>query len=273
MVRGFAPHASLHRDIDGLRTGWYDLGDFGNGYNETATYDVDEGNWIAPETGFYDKDVPDSGKARQSFMVRFEGGTGRQNVADTRPVLVLAPSESVPLRQQLALNDPMGKYRVDQATDKARFVQAVLAAPVPGLGLGGPTKANALTLAEKQQILGDESVDTVLVRPLNQIALFNVQRMAATIGAKGLNPDTQSLYLPVEPGVGDPFAAYDLSLFDGINNNNHEISLRIREWIEDRYLKGPGIDPNDREPSDARVFGVRRYDGSIIELTGTKVET
>jgi hypothetical protein len=165
----------------------------------------------------------------------------------------------------------MKSYRIDQATDKARFVQAVLAAPVPGLAIGNPTKVPALDLDSKRIILGDQSLDTVLVRPLNQVALFNVQRMAATIGARGLNPDTQSLYLPVEPGVGNPFATYDTSLFDGLSN--HQISLRIREWIEDRYLKGPGIDPNDREPSDARVFGVRRYDGSIIELTGTKVQS
>ena len=202
MVRAYAPRESIHSSnvSDGRQTGWYDLGDIGPGYQDSMHYELDEANWIFPESDFYDIENPSAGKARHTFMVRFEGGTGRQNVADTDPVLVLAPSPSVQLRQDLGAG-PLSLYRVDRASDLGRFVRGVLAAPSPSLGGGGlQSSVPPLRLQDKQAILGDESVDTVLTRPLSQVALYNVKRMAAVIGARGVNNETGSLYLPVEPG-------------------------------------------------------------------------
>lgn len=271
VVRGYAPRESLHDSnlANGRVTGWYDLGDGGAG-SDSLHYDINEANWLFPESGFYDVADAAGGRARHTFMVRFEGGTGRQNVTDTQPVLVLAPSPSTRLRANLG-GSPLSKYRVDRASDQRRFVRAVLAAPPPAFGPGGgQSDVDPLRTNEKQEILGDVSVDTVLARPLSQVALYNVQRLAGSIGARGVNRDTGSLYLPVEENGPDPYPQLDTSLFtEGLSPV--EISARVREWIEDRYPDT--VAPEDRVPSDARIFGIRRYDGSVIELTGTKVES
>jgi len=276
MVRAYAPRESLHSTQNGRETGWYDdanggLSDIYGSLNFGGG--AGSANWIFPETGFYGRAAPESGRARQTFMVRFEGGTGRHNVTDTQPVLVVDPSPSVELRQDLSSGHPMSKYRVDRATDLGRFVMSVLSAPAPSIGFGGSTsEVEPLRLRDKQAILGDESADTVLARPLSQVALYNVQRMAGVIGLREVNRETGCLYLPIEDLDDESAkAAWDTSLFGG--GSESEVLERIYLWIEDRYFDTAGNDPEDRAPSDARIFGIRRYDGAVIELTGTKVET
>src|SRR5262245_7835639 len=77
------------------------------------------GNWLFPETGFYDEDdlQNDDGADRATFMVRFEGGTGLLKTWDMSAVVVLAVNPSTACRQSLPWNFPAAggeqPFRVD----------------------------------------------------------------------------------------------------------------------------------------------------------------
>src|SRR5690606_30124956 len=46
--------------------------------------DTDRENWVYPETSFFDRSRPDDGESRQTFMIRFAGGTGALTYGDDR---------------------------------------------------------------------------------------------------------------------------------------------------------------------------------------------
>src|SRR5690606_27460872 len=191
--------------------------------------DTDEDNWVYPETAFYDIDKPDDGRDRQTFMIRFEGGTGALTYADDQPALVLDPA---PTRQgRSARHNPLDE------TDHRRFVQRVLAWR-SGLGTaGGSTSSIA------PRVLGDESRDTVLARPVGQVAVYSMRRLAAAVGARRLNPVTGSLYAE---GT-DP--KYDVA-----GKSPREVAATANAWISNQPVAGV-------TDSDAQIFTVQRYLG------------
>ncbi len=77
MVRGYAPVGSIHSNGE-----WYEDGPNGAGsrrYGGRAAQG--KGDWVFPETDFYNPDPATvnagaAGKTRQTFMVRFQAGTG-----------------------------------------------------------------------------------------------------------------------------------------------------------------------------------------------------
>lgn len=200
-------------------------------YEDTYPTSVrDRGHWVFPETGFYNPKVGNDGEKRQTFMIRFDGGTGLASPAKARDALLLAPSTSRSLRE----SGVFSTYNIDRAQDHETYVRRILA---------------TATLSEQRQLLGDRSVDTVLARQVGQVALYDEGRLAGALKAR-LDRVTGSLYqntdeprLVTAPG---------------------DILGNISAWIEGRKLPG---DPADKEPDrEARIYFTERYSGSLREM-------
>lgn len=237
-VRGYARPSALRvgtgASID--NEGWYE---------DTYTGgDRDEGQWVYPETEFYDDAAGNNGRARQSFMVCFEGGSGRFLSSATQKALYVAPAPVLGFRET---STPWRDFRVDREEDLGRFVRKVLASPT-------------LTLVQKRQLLGDEATDTILVGPVGQLAVYNERRLAEAIGADGLNRFTDTLYKPAQGTVTSP--EYDDLLFGG-SVTQAQINLEIALWMRASDLTA-GARPAS-ETSDARIFLVSRYLGQPVE--------
>lgn len=193
------------------------------------------GRWLFPETDFYDAGRGDQGAQRQTFMVRFQGGTGTLKT-ETPAVLVLLPAESTQFRGTY----PWSAYRADEEEDGMRFVRRVQGAPTSGSG--------ALSRAERRLLLGDEATDTVLARGVGQLAVMNESRLAAALGVRVHRESGALVYLDATSDPPGP------ALVPGVNRD------RLDAWVENRL---PGAD------SDCRLFAVHRHLGMLQEITGT----
>jgi prepilin-type N-terminal cleavage/methylation domain-containing protein len=269
-VRGYAPAGTLDAGRFPGLNGWYEP-------TTNRRFDVNRGNWVFPETDFYNPsgvgadsgslgtgDEPavaqagvlgSAGSNRQTFMVRFEAGTGNLAIATRRQGLVVSPSPAVGFR---ATRDPYNRFRIDRATDPEQFVRQILV-PRPDLPntFDGERRRRAL--------IGDSSVDTVLARPVTELALYEERMLAAGVGATALNPATGTLY-----GIRDrsrewpTSPSYDLSLFRAPQPDALTLSNRINDWIEGRPIPALG---NRQVPSQARLFVLQRGGGQIREVT------
>ncbi len=237
-VRGYAKSTALSTAGGVLpdNAGWYE-----DTY-QGADRDLDQ--WVFPETAFYDETSGDNGDKRQSFMVRFEGGTGRFLSSATSKALYVDPAPTLAFRDPGT--PPWNLYRVDREENLGRFVRKVLADP-------------ALTQNQRRQLLGDVSTDTVLVGPVSQIAVYNEKRLANAIGADGLNRRTDTLYKPVAGSVSGP--EYDDAIFGSVMPT--EINLRIGLWMRASDQAAGALPAS--ETSDARIFLVSRYLGQPVE--------
>jgi prepilin-type N-terminal cleavage/methylation domain-containing protein len=262
-ARGYAPSNT----IDGQ---WYGDTSRGAGGATTApnlysaTAAMDRGNWLFPETDFYDDTRGNAGVDRQTFMVRFEGGTGAVSSPDETAVLVLAPSVQssaatmTNFRNSAPWNyvDPQTgqhPYNPTEEADPARFVRRITGAPATGAG--------SLTTLQRKTLLGNISSDTILAKPVSQLAVCNEKRLCQALG---LRPDanTGCLYQSVAPPA--------TRLPNFIASVTDQTLKDLNSWIED-HLYDPAF-PNDRTKrieSDCRIFTVQRYLGSLQEITGT----
>jgi type II secretory pathway pseudopilin PulG len=236
-VRAHASAYTIHRENGTIsnppdQNGWY----------ENFTDLADEGNWLFPETHFVSYDgtnVESRGYERHSFIVRFKGGTGELDVSNRRTALVLDPVPEYSFRN----TPPFSDVKVLEAENPLVFARRVL------------ERADV----DKPVLLGDRSVDTVLVRPVTELSLFEESRMLAAIGARA-NRDTGTLYLP--PDQTRRGAVYDpAGLPQGLDAA--EAQRRINAWIQGH------LDPDTdgvAVPSDAKVFVLERYLGQLQEV-------
>lgn len=240
VVRGYARSSALSSPSGSLpdNVGWFE--------DTYAGVDRDRGQWVFPETAFYDDSAGDNGDKRQSFMVRFEGGTGRYLSSATSKALYLDPAPTLSFRDPGSA--PWSTYRVDREEDLGRFVRRVMMLP-----------NSTLSLADKRRLLGDEATDTVLVGPVAQLAVYNEKRLANAIGADGLNRATDTLYKPVGGSVTGP--EYDNGIFGSVPAA--EINLRIGLWMRASDQAAGALPAQDT--SDARIFLVSRYLGQPVE--------
>ena len=242
VVRGYAKPSALRVGAGPLadNEGWYE-----DTYPRSGGISAsDAGQWVFPETSFYDETSGNNGRSRQSFMVRFEGGTGRFLSSATQKALFVDPAPALSFRATA----PWATYRIDREVDLGRFVDKVLRLP-----------NSTLSLAAKRELLGDEATDTVLVGPVGQLAVYNERRMAESIGADGLNRFTDTLYQPIGGSVAGP--RYDAGLFAGVSQP--EINRRIGLWIRSSDQQAGSLPAS--ETSDARIFLVSRYLGQPVE--------
>ncbi len=211
-VRAFTPINSI--DSPTNPNGWYAGGD----------YPPDQSNWIFPETEFYNSNVQNDGADRQTFIIRFDGGTGTVSVSRPNTALVVSVRPSRQNRNAIA------SLRADRATDLKRWTRRVL-------------NDGILTDAQKRNLIGDESGDTVLARPVTELCLYDEQKMAAILNLT-LDRVTESLY-------------QDLQIprhLTGVNVNE------INERIQGLDSGGNPIDPV------GRVFTIERFSADLQEL-------
>ena len=204
------------------------------------------GAWVFPETDFYDQTAQDDGADRQTFMIRFEAGTGALSRVNTS-ALVLDPRLSGENRDVFA---GTSLEPVNQAEDLRSW--AVRAA----------VSRDPAVLAAITEILGNESSDTVLARAVTDIALYRERRMAQMLGLRGLNRQTDTIYEPGdEPEI-------DSALFRDATLASDRVALetRITQWIEGRLA----IEDNDAAgtaaEADSAIYTISAYFGDLVEV-------
>ncbi|MFN8744067.1 MAG: Tfp pilus assembly protein FimT/FimU [Phycisphaerales bacterium] len=269
MVRGYAAPGMIRGD-------WYNRPSTSG---VTQRYDANEGAWVFPETGFYDASRADDGDNRQSFIIRFEGGTGvvRSSSIDEALVLSVRPS-SVDRRtdlRELWLN-PDG-FRGNNAspqppTSLVRWATRVLTARDLN---GDGAIENALSPAGadtviRRQVIGGQSSDMVLVRPVQQVVLYDELALAASLGVR-VDPISKSLYW-VDPNRLRPGSGQARQLFPALvpwqgdppngppAADQRDMSRRINRWIE-----GSDLSRGERLVRIApnRIYMVDRFSATL----------
>ncbi len=199
MVRGYAAPGML-LDIDsagGEAATWYNSNMYGG--TNTNQSEKDDAHWVFPETGFFPQDQQvnggaldgglspidrDAPTARQSFMIRFDSRTGAVS-RDTRAALFIDPRNSRERPYQETL-------RVDLADNLEVWASRVLNSP--DLDNGIAYEINDQSWREK--LIGTASNDTILVKPVSRVALYDERDLALGLRARGLNTQTNTIYLP-----------------------------------------------------------------------------
>jgi type II secretory pathway pseudopilin PulG len=264
-IRGFAPPQTMYDGNTGSEP-WYEVYDSAtSGQGRARTHR--DGNWLFPESAFYVPTVgtggASAGTSRQSFMIRFKAGTGQLDVGNTRTALFFDPAPSGdPRSARFRSARPYADCRADQlrlqdkiAPDAATWVRRVLTRTDFGSATN-PADMN------RQLLLGDECVDTVLVRPVTELALYQEQTMAAAIGAASLNRFTGTIYAD-QAGDVPPRPIIDTTLFGAGAPSPDTVCDRVDEWIFGRYAPSAGGAP---VASDARIFTIEPYLGQVQEL-------
>lgn len=245
MIRAFAPPGAVDDGVGGGSLGWYEP------IPGARQYSTNSGNWVFPETGFYEPDArqnPSTGLNRQSFMVRFEAGTGLLNMSSRTPAIVADPSPSSAFRMGPPWSRVNFKPGLLRADDPAGYVRRLL------------VKRKDLSDADRRLMLGDYSPDTVLARPVSELALYDERSLAAGIKANGLNLATGSLYGDTtSPALVPTAPTLDPRLFGG-SFDALAVTSAINNWIQ-------GNTGKDGPLSDARIFAIDRYQGTLREVT------
>jgi hypothetical protein len=267
MVRGFAPIGTVDTGGGQLPrnfSGWYE--DVSGAAGGRAC-DGQTGNWVFPETGFYSHPLPtgnqaarppdNAGQMRQSFMVRFKAGTGLMSTSDRLPAIVFDPVPQTLFRATelpWAADGPNFPYRLDRATEIASAVRRALVTNDPLMGNAGNQFLN------RRLLLGDTSIDTVLARPVAELAVYDELKLAGAIGARGVNAATGCIY-GVGPGNrGQLLYPQDPSLDSRLFQTFDALAVgqKINEWIQGNTTNGAS--------SDARLIAVDRYQGAAREV-------
>ncbi|RNC81719.1 MAG: prepilin-type N-terminal cleavage/methylation domain-containing protein [Phycisphaera sp.] len=241
MIRGFVLGTQL-RDED-----WYE---------ELTEYDPSSGTlqpggpsergpgaWVFPETDFYDQTAQDDGADRQTFMIRFEAGTGALS-RESATALVLDPRLSGENRALVGSIEP-----INQAEDlKSWAVRAV--------------NTQSVSPDERSELIGNESSDTVLARPVTDIALYRERRMAQMLGLRGLNRQTDTIYEP------DDQPEIDSALFRDATLASDRVALetRITQWIEGRLALEDNDAAGTAAEADSAIYTISAYFGDLVEV-------
>ncbi len=237
MVRGYAPPNSIQPAGE-----WYESG-------ASNRYQQAEGNWVFPETDFYDHAKGRVGNDRQTFMVRFKAGTGEVVTVPNSTAIVI---DVRPNYENRPSGDP--SWALYNAYDRVGFVRKALRQ-------GG----SARQLLFGSDNSGQYSSDTVLVRPVGQLALYDETKLAAALGAQ-TSPGSCCLYRPPPDPNGvigssnDPTSDYP-AFVNGVD------SIKINQWIEgDTNFNNRVEGPDGRDGPTARVFSLDRYSGEPRQL-------
>jgi len=255
MVRGFAPSGSVDVAGTGIASrnfsGWYEA-------NTSRIQDGNTGNWVFPETGFYNPekatDVVTGGEtARQSFMVRFVAGSGAVSMSERTPAIVVDPSPSQAFRQVA----PYQNYRLDRAQDLGSEVRRILAENEPNNTDTNPIRTR------KRQLLGDAASDTVLARPVLELAVYDERTLGSALKARGLNAVTGTIYSD-EFGTKLVGPEIDQKIFP-VSFTAAEIAKNINNWIQGTVSNGKTASAST-VASDARIVTMDRYTGTVREI-------
>ena len=274
-VRGFAsPRSLIDFDSAGnADASWYNS----RAYGGTDPDDTDKslGHWVYPETGFFVRDAQIAGSntdgdfgsvntalptTRQSFMIRFDSRSGILS-RDTNAALFVDPRNS----RERPFGDRPNSFeqtlRADLAEDLSGWASRVL---MSATLFEGSTVAWAARDADRrQQLIGAVSNDTILVKPVTRLAVYDERRMGTAIGARELNRVTQTLYMPIDQDDQNAEIEFDLTLFAD-DPNESEIVEQINQWI-DGDTNFDGMFQLDDEP-ESRLYLIQSYTGELQEV-------
>ena len=191
-VRGYVG-AGVLGDPAAPTPDWYDASAANNLYARSGAA------WVAPETHLFKHvyndgglTTDDDGADRNTFMMRFEGGTGAQS-RDQGAVLVVLPRNSATGRG----SEPWASNRLDLLVDsggRTRTLRAAVDAILNGVpqGLGGNPTQPQIESA-RRQLLGHQSSDTVLAGPVARVAVYEEAALAAALTTR-LDALTGTIY-------------------------------------------------------------------------------
>ena len=228
----------------GDANGWYDSLAAG------TTSPAADGHWLFPETNFINPAAANAGATgwqRQTFMVRFRNGTGELDAGNRALALVIDPVAAQNFRQTA----PFSATRLDQASDLAAAVNRLLEANLTGT-----------QRTDRIKLLGDVSIDSILARPVTELAVYNERSLtgalAQTLGARGTNRATGTSYADPATTEGPEL---DASLFAG-TPDLLAVNRTAGLWIEGRLADAGG----DVIETDSRIFTLQRYLGQAQEV-------
>ncbi|MBL4591841.1 MAG: prepilin-type N-terminal cleavage/methylation domain-containing protein [Phycisphaerales bacterium] len=271
-VRGYAPPGAM---IDTQSNGqtiakWYTSPMYGDlNTNSLAKRDR---NWVFPESGFYIKDSQIQGAGpgaafgisgnfsptgRQSFMIRFDSRTGAIS-RDTSAALFIdpRPSRERPFGDRPPLSDRW--KRVDLADDTRQWAQRMLAAP----GFTGSGQWDRADTSQRMSFIGTGSNDTVLVKPVTRLALYDEQALARGLGARGVNRVTGTIYKPFDQNAPGDLIQLDSALFTSFDAE--QLRQDINSWIDgDTNLDG---DFDELDEPESRIYTIQPYSGELQEV-------
>lgn len=287
MVRGYAPPGLL-LDYDSAGNPaavWYNSqmydGDRVGTNNPNSP--KNKANWLFPETGLFARDAHVNGgsldgrfttanvdqslpTARQSFMIRFDGRTGELS-RDTRSSLFVNLRNSNKRESGNRADEFEQSLRADLAEDLEVWAQRVLNAPnvTPDDNLGYRASDQEL----REVLVGNHSNDTILVKPVSRVALYDVRLLALGLGARGVNRATGSFYLPQDQDDRDRPIELDLSLFPGGSpvTSEDEAIRHINWWIDGNTdFSTDGVVSFETDSPESRIFLVQSYTGELKEV-------
>jgi len=284
-VRGWIATGVINRN-DGF---YFDL------LNTLPRYLENEAAWVFPETGFYKRLYEDTatslagaddGGDRCSFMVRFEGGTGLLMGSSSEAAIFVLPRPSASGRGTASSAVSPWTYatgsgrpdnRLDQTDNVARMVQRILS---PG----------NMTQDERLRLIGrfDQNVrssDTVLARPVTQLALNEEGLLANALGVR-LDATTNSLYRIFPALITNPRTPSGLinPVFvpvppGGFGSYGMNMARAINAWIQGDtnldgvYDNGDASKADTTDRPEARIFTINRYLGTLNEVPLRRPET
>ena len=207
-------------------------------------------------------------------MVRFQKGTGRIVGAGGTPAVVLLPRTSIDSTQSSALasvqsppwSGPADWRRVDRSDNLTTWARAITHVSNPN---------------DASRLIGCRSTDVALAGTISILALYDESRMAAAMGARGLNKLTGSIYGGAVSSTGtggtstaiEPLKApnIDLSLFPSGSKaatNAEFVQTMINNYMIGA-LKYSDVDsgaPATAITPDARMFTFDTYLGTVMEV-------
>lgn len=250
-----------------------------------------EGHWVFPETNYFAKNAQHVGgdtnsgdlggmqgdfrSPRQSFMIRFDGRTGQLS-RSTKPAVFLDP--------RISRERPFG----DQPDIADRWKRIDLSESIQQWGIRMLSASDTNTDGTHWTIndqytralwLGNISHDTVLVKAVTRLALYNEEDLARDLGARGLNKVTGSLYAAYDQDDSESEIELDLNLWAATDRpTENELRGWINQWIEGD-TSGPGGRPDgqivyDTDPANAeeidtplsRLYLIQPYSGELQEV-------
>jgi prepilin-type N-terminal cleavage/methylation domain-containing protein len=249
--------------------------------------------WVFPETGFYDHNLANDGGKRQTFMVRFAGGSGKVVPDATEPVLV------VMVRPSDAERNYPRELRADLATDIKRWAQRVMQTKqldtrspyAPGLP-GRPWDNTSDNI--RRNLIGSgsgstgPSSDVATARSVTFLALYDEERLAAALGTR-VDRQSRTLYRVDETEVNQGLKIDRIRMVQVTGQQwggSPDLATAVNRWIEGYKLEvlfSTQLDANLRagaltqwraDSAEARIFGVDRFTGALrpVRIPGETTE-
>lgn len=280
MVRGFAPPGSIfaaglnNSGVMVESNGWYqEKSPLGNRRINLGTDSIsgklNKGNWVFPETGFFNPlRTNTSDNRRNTFMIRFQGGSGRIVGASVNPAIVLLPRNQIdwntatarPTLVNPAMVNKSDWRRIDFADNLTNWAKSIAKLP---------------SYADVAALIGCRSVDVALACNVNLLALYDETKMAQSIGARGVNKVTGTIYGGSVGALSNATEApkapnIDLSLWPSSSTaagNAEYVQMLINNYMLNalKYSDVSNGGPQTNIDADARLFRVDTYFGSVVE--------